>query len=91
MDGQNRSGRPKEIISDIQYHEGYFNEKVRMTIRGIDTKTRILHLTDVWSRLTISMRFSEERHQEIADLICKPWVAEFGAPDTLTHGGEMTM
>ena len=35
------------------------------------------------------MKLVDKGHQEIADIICRHWVAEFGIPETLIHGGEL--
>ena len=68
-----------------------FNEKVAMDLKKWNSKW-ILHLIDMWSRLTLSIIIDRKKPSMVIDKIMKHWVGHFGLMGTILHdnGGEFS-
>ena len=72
---------------------GSFNEKVAVDLKVLSQKNiYILHMIDMWSRLTISVIISRKRPRDVVDAMCRSWIAYFGTPAAVLNdqGGEFT-
>ena len=53
-----------------------FNEKVAVELKVLGKKNiYILHMIDMWSRLTISVIIERKRPRDVVDARCKHWIA----------------
>ena len=69
----------------------HFNEKVAMDLKSWNGRW-ILHLIDMWSRLTLSVFIDRKKPSVVIDKIMRHWVAHFGVMGTVMHdnGGEFS-
>ena len=72
-----------------------FNEKVAIDLKEVrngDKKEYILHMVDMWSRLTISALIKRKHPREVIDKFMTKWVGVFGIPKGILNdnGGEFT-
>ena len=72
-----------------------FNEKVAIDLKEIDDngkKGYILHMVDMWSRLTQSVKIKRKFPREVIDKFLMKWVSIFGIPKACLNdnGGEFT-
>ena len=68
-----------------------FNEKVAMDLKKWGSRW-ILHLIDMWSRLTLSVFIDRKKPSTVIDKIMLHWVAHFGVMESILHdnGGEFS-
>ena len=68
-----------------------FNEKVAIDLSFYKDKI-ILHMVDMWSRLTVSTQIKRKKPSEVIESIMKNWVAYYGVPGSILNdnGGEFT-
>ena len=68
-----------------------FNQKVAIDL-SFYQGTPILHMIDMYSRLTISAKLNRKKPSEVIDQILSKWVAYFGVPLAILNdnGGEFT-
>ena len=73
-----------------------FNEKVAIDLKEIKEndgkKGYILHMVDMWSRLTQSVKIARKLPREVIDKFMIKWVSTFGIPKACLNdnGGEFT-
>ena len=72
-----------------------FNEKLAIDLKEIDDngkKAYILHMVDMWSRLTQSVKIKRKHPREVIDNVLIKWVSVFGIPKACLNdnGGEFT-
>ena len=68
-----------------------FNEKVAIDLSFYSGKI-ILHMIDMWSRLTVSVELKRKAPSEVIEAIMEKWIAYFGTMGTILNdnGGEFT-
>ena len=68
-----------------------FNEKLAIDLSFYNNKI-ILHMIDMWSRLSVSVQINRKKPSEVIDSIMSNWVAYFGIPGSILNdnGGEFT-
>ena len=68
-----------------------FNEKVAMDLKKWGSRW-ILHLIDMWSRLTLSVFIDRKKPSTVINKIMLHWVAHFGTMESILHdnGGEFS-
>lgn len=68
-----------------------FNEKVAIDLSFYKGQI-ILHMIDMWSRLTVSAQIDRKRPSEVVEQIMKKWIAYFGTMGAILNdnGGEFT-
>lgn len=68
-----------------------FNEKVAIDLKKWKRK-HILHMVDMWSRLTISVIIERKKPKEVIDKIMERWIGYFGTMRAVLNdnGGEFT-
>ena len=68
-----------------------FNEKIAIDL-SFYKKNIILHMVDMWSRLTVSVLIQRKKPSEVIEGIMQNWVAYFGVPGSILNdnGGEFT-
>lgn len=68
-----------------------FNEKVAIDLSFYKGKV-ILHIIDMWSRLTVSTCIQRKKPSEVIDKIMQKWVANYGVMSAILNdnGGEFT-
>ena len=72
-----------------------FNEKVAIDLKEVregDKKFYILHMVDMWSRLTQSVIIERKEPREVIDKFMIKWIGVFGCPRAILNdnGGEFT-
>ena len=72
-----------------------FNEKVAIDLKEVrdgNNKVYILHMVDMWSRLTQSVIIARKEPREVIDKFMIKWVGVFGIPGAVLNdnGGEFT-
>ena len=69
----------------------YFNEKLAIDLK-IWKGRYILHMIDMWSRLTISAFIPRKRPRDVIEKLLEKWVSYFGVPKAILNdnGGEFT-
>ena len=72
-----------------------FNEKVAIDLKEVrdgDEKSYILHMVDMWSRLTQSVIIKRKEPRVVIDKFMIKWVGVFGIPGAVlnNNGGEFT-
>ena len=69
----------------------HFNEKVAINLKKWKVKY-ILHMVDMWSRLTISVFIERKKPREVIDMIMERWIGYFGTMAAILNdnGGEFT-
>ena len=68
-----------------------FNEKVAIDL-SVYKGVFILHMVDMWSRLTVSVPLKRKQPKEVIDKIMQYWVAHYGVMGAILNdnGGEFT-
>ena len=68
-----------------------FNEKLAIDLSFYNNKI-ILHMIDMWSRLSVSVQIHRKKPSEVIDSIMQHWIAYFGVPGSILNdnGGEFT-
>lgn len=68
-----------------------FNEKVAIDLSFYKGKI-ILHMVDMWSRLTVSTQINRKKPSDVIEGIMQNWVAYYGVPGSILNdnGGEFT-
>ena len=68
-----------------------FNEKIAIDLSFYKDNI-ILHMVDMWSRLSISVPISRKKPSEVINSLMKSWIAYFGVPGSILNdnGGEFT-
>ena len=69
----------------------YFNEKVAIDLKQWRGK-HILHMVDMWSRLTILVIIERKKPREVIDMIIERWIGYFGMMKAILNDsvGEFT-
>ena len=69
-----------------------FNEKLAIDLKCLSTGGYILHIIDMWSRLTISILLERKKPQGVINGILLYWIKYFGVPKAILNdnGGEFT-
>lgn len=80
---------PRPVVAMPMAHS--FNEKVAIDLKKWSNGW-ILHMVDMWSRLTISVFLSRKRPQDVIDKILQYWVGSFGIMKSILsdNGGEFS-
>ena len=68
-----------------------FNEKLAIDLSFYKNHI-ILHMVDMWSRLSVSVQIQRKKPSEVVQAIMRNWIAYFGVPGSILNdnGGEFT-